>query len=147
MSIKSITIGFLCCIFITVLSGCSWITDFYIQNLTGSKKIIKINYSYPISKSIDNEVNSFAFNYENRILSPRSFYKIKNPKSLEKIEIKDSSIVLELYPNSTTKIYTSHNGSWRYRIKSVEINGTIFYPSELINKSRYISKGYVYKIN
>ena len=31
------------------------------------------------------------------------FYKIKNPKSLEKIEIKDSSIVLELYPNSTTK--------------------------------------------
>ncbi|MDQ1856951.1 hypothetical protein [Chryseobacterium sp. WLY505] len=146
MSIKSITIGFLCCIFVAVLSGCSWITDFYIQNLTGSKKIIKINYSYPISKAIDNGGGSFAFNYENGILSPRSFYKIKNPKSLEKIEIKDSSIVLELYPNSTTKIYTSHNGSWRYRIKSVEVNGTIFYPSELINKSRYISKSYVYKI-
>ncbi|WP_313092436.1 hypothetical protein [Chryseobacterium flavum] len=147
MSIKSITIGFLCCIFVAVLSGCSWITDFYIQNLTGSKKIIKINYSYPISKAIDNEGGSFAFNYENGILSPRSFYKIKNPKSLEKIEVKDSSIVLELYPNSTTKIYKSHNGSWRYRIKSVEINGTIFYPSELINKNRYISKDYVYKIN
>ncbi|PWW19068.1 MULTISPECIES: hypothetical protein [unclassified Chryseobacterium] len=146
MSIKSITIGFLCCIFVTVLSGCSWITDFYIQNLTGSKKIIKINYSYPISKAIDNKGGNFAFNYENGILSPRSFYKIKNPKSLEKIEVKDSSIVLELYPNSTTKIYKSHNGSWRYRIKSVEINGTIFYPSELINKSRYISKDYVYKI-
>ncbi|WP_330745855.1 hypothetical protein [Chryseobacterium sp. CP-77] len=147
MNIKSITIGFLCCIFVAVLSGCSWITDFYIQNLTDSKKIIKINYSYPISKAIDNEADSFAFNYESGILSPRSFYKIKNPKSLEKIEVKDSSIVLELYPNSTTKIYTSHNGSWRYRIKSVEINGTIFYPSELINKSRYISKSYVYKIN
>ncbi|REC69546.1 hypothetical protein DRF59_01405 [Chryseobacterium flavum] len=147
MSIKSITIGFLCCIFVAVLSGCSWITDFYIQNLTGSKKIIKINYSYPISKAIDNEGGSFAFNYENGILSPRSFYKIKNPKSLEKIEVKDSSIVLKLYPNSTTKIYKSHNGSWRYRVKSVEINGTIFYPSELISKNRYISKDYVYKIN
>lgn len=147
MSIKSITIGFLCCIFVAVLSGCSWITDFYIQNLTDSKKIIKINYSYPISKAMDNGADSFAFNYESGILSPRSFYKIKNPKSLEKIEVKDSSIVLELYPNSTTKIYKSHNGSWRYRIKSVEINGIIFYPSELINKNRYISKDYVYKIN
>jgi len=147
MSIKSITIGFLCCIFVAVLSGCSWITDFYIQNLTGSKKIIKINYSYSISKAIDNEAGGFVFNYENGILSPRSFYKIKNPKSLEKIEVKDSSIVLELYPNSTTKIYKSHNGSWRYRIKSIEINGTIFYPSELLNKNRYIRKDYVYKIN
>lgn len=147
MSIKSITIGFLCCIFVAVLSGCSWITDFYIQNLTDSKKIIKINYSYPISKAIYNEADSFAFNYEHGILSSRAFYKVKNPKSLEKVEVKDSSIVLELYPNSTTKIYKSHNGSWRYRIKSVEINGTIFYPSELINKSRYISKDYVYKIN
>lgn len=96
---------------------------------------------------MDNGADSFAFNYESGILSPRSFYKIKNPKSLEKIEVKDSSIVLELYPNSTTKIYKSHNGSWRYRIKSVEINGIIFYPSELINKNRYISKDYVYKIN
>lgn len=146
MSIKSLTIGFLCCIFGAVLSGCSWITDFYIQNLTDSKKIIKINYRYSISKAIANESDSFAFHYENGIWSPRSFYKIKNPKSLEKIEVKDSSVVLELYPNSTTKMYTSHNGSWRYRIKSVEINGTIFYPSELINKSRYISKSYVYTI-
>lgn len=146
MSTKSITIGFLSFIIITVLSGCSWLTDFYIQNLTGTKKIIKINYSYPISKAIDNESGSFGFNYENGILSPRSFYKIKNPKSLEKVVVSDSSIVLELYPNSTTKIYKSHNGSWRYKIKSVEIDGTIFYPAELQNKSRYIRNDYVYKI-
>ena len=147
MSIKSITIGLLSLIFITIFSGCSWLTDFYIQNLTGSKKIIKINYSYPISKSIDNESGSFGFNYENGILSPRAFYKIKNPKSLEKIEVRDSSIVLELYPNSTTKIYKSYNGSWRYRIKSVEIDGTIFYPADLKDKSRLITNDYVYKIN
>ncbi len=147
MSIKSITIGFLCCILLAVLSGCSWLTDFYIQNLTDSKKIIKINYTYPISKVMDNEPGSIGFNYEHGILSPRAFYKIKNPKSLEKIEVRDSSIVLELYPNSTTKIYKSHNGSWRYRIKSVEIDGTIFYPEKLKDKSRYISNHYVYKIN
>ncbi|MCP1301416.1 hypothetical protein NK356_19745 [Chryseobacterium sp. S0630] len=84
MNIKSITIGFLCCIFVAVLSGCSWITDFYIQNLTDSKKIIKINYSYPISKAMDNEADSFAFNYESGILSPRSFYKIKTQSLLKK---------------------------------------------------------------
>ncbi|WP_414846571.1 hypothetical protein [Chryseobacterium sp. IT-36CA2] len=147
MRIKSIAIGLLSCIFLTVLLGCSWLTDFYIQNLTDSKKIIKINYSYPISKAIDNESGSFGFNYENGLLSPRAFYKIKNPKSLEKVEVRDSSIVLELYPNSTTKIYKSHNGSWRYKIKSVEIDGIIFYPEKLKDKSRYISNHYVYKIN
>lgn len=62
MNAKSITIVFLCCIFAAVLSGCSWLTDFYIQNLTDSKKIIKINYSYPISKAMDNEPGSFGFN-------------------------------------------------------------------------------------
>lgn len=139
-------IGFLSFIFITVLSGCSWLTDFYIQNLTGTKKIIKINYNYPVSKAIDDESGSFAFNYVNGILSPRSFYKIKNSKALEKIQVRDSSIVIELYPNSTTKIYKSHNGSWRYMIKSVEIDGTIFYPSELKDKIKFIRNDYVYKI-
>ncbi|WP_454046206.1 hypothetical protein [Chryseobacterium sp. Marseille-Q8038] len=146
MSIKSMIIGFLSFIFITVLSGCSWLTDFYIQNLTGTKKIIKINYNYPVSKAIDDESGSFAFNYENGILSPRSFYKIKDPKTLEKIQVRDSSIVLELYPNSTTKIYKSHNGSWRYMIKSVEIDGKIFYPAALKDKSKFIRNDYVYKI-
>lgn len=138
--------GLLSCICILIFSGCSWITDFYIQNLTGTKKVIKINYNYPVSKAIDSESGNFGFNYENGILSPRSFYKIKNPKSLDKIKVRDSSIVIELYPNSTTKIYKSHNGSWRYRIKSVEIDGTIFSPAELKDRTRYIRNDYVYKI-
>lgn len=140
------TIGFLSIVFILVLSGCSYLTEFYIQNLTGSKKIIKINYNYPVSKAINNDPASFGFNYKNEILSPKAFRKIKNLKSLEKIEIKDSAIVLEIPPNSTTRIDKSHNGRWRYMIKSVEVDGKIFSTMELQNKTKLISNDYVYKI-
>ncbi|WP_185288052.1 hypothetical protein [Chryseobacterium lactis] len=144
MSVKSITIGFLSFIFVLLFSACSYLTDFYIQNLTSTKKIIKINYNYPISKAINND--SFGFNYENKILSPRAFQKLKNPKSLEKIEVRDSAVILEIQPNSTTRIDKSYNGRWRYRIKSVEIDGKIFNVKELTDKTKWISNDYVYKI-
>lgn len=146
MSVKSITIGFLSFIFVLLFSGCSYLTDFYIQNLTGTKKIIKIDYNHPVSKAINNDPISIRFNYENGILSPKAFQKIKNLKSLEKIEVKDSAIVLEIQPNSTTRIDRSHNGNWRYMIKSVEVDGKIFSPEELKNKTKFISNDYVYKI-
>lgn len=98
MSVKSITIGFLSFIFVLLFSACSYLTDFYIQNLTSTKKIIKINYNYSVSKAIDHEPDSFGFNYENKILSPRAFQKLKNPKSLEKIEVRDSAVILEILP-------------------------------------------------
>lgn len=144
MSVKSITIGFLSFIFVLLFSACSYLTDFYIQNLTSTKKIIKINYNYPISKAINND--SFGFNYENKILSPRAFQKLKNQKSLEKIEVRDSAVTLEIQPNSTTRIDKSYNGRWRYRIKSVEIDGKIFNVKELTKKTKWISNDYVYKI-
>ncbi|WP_250255228.1 hypothetical protein [Chryseobacterium sp. Marseille-Q3244] len=146
MSVKSITIALLSFILSCCFSGCSYLTDFYIQNLTGAKKIIKINYNYSASKVINNDPASFGFNYENKILSPKAFRKIKNLKSLEKIEVKDSAIVLEVQPNSTTRIDKSHNGRWRYMIKSVEVDGKAFSPEELKNKTKFISKDYVYKI-
>lgn len=146
MSVKSMTIGFLSFIFVLLFSACSYSTDFYIQNLTGSKKIIKINYNYSVSKAIDHKPDSFGFNYENKILSPRAFQKLKNPKSLEKIEVRDSAVILEIQPNSTTRIDKSYNGRWRYRIKSVEIDGEIFNIGELKNKTKWISNDYVYKI-
>ncbi|MGE8553146.1 MAG: hypothetical protein ACN6OB_04290 [Chryseobacterium jejuense] len=146
MSIKSITIGFLSFIFVLLFSGCSYLTDFYIQNLTETKKIIKINYNYPISQAIKNDPSSLVFNYENVILSPKDFQKIKNPKSLEKIEIRDSAIILEVQPNSTTRINRSHNGRWRYMIKNIEVDGKSFSTEELQRKTKFISNDYVYKI-
>lgn len=146
MRVKSITIGFLSFIFILMFSACSYLTEFYIQNLTESKKIITINYSYPVSKAINNDPASFGFNYEDEILSPKAFRKIKNLKSLEKIEVKDSVIVLEVPPNSTTKIDKSHNGRWRYMIKSVEVDGKTFSIVDLQNKTKFISNDYVYRI-
>ena len=144
MSIKSIVTVFLAFVFILAFSGCSYLTDFYIQNLTPTKKIIKINYNYPISKAINND--SFGFDYENRVLSPRSFRKIKNLKSLEKKVAGDSSIVVEIYPNSTTRIDKSYNGRWRYKIKNVEIDGVPFSLEDLKNRTKLISNDYVYKI-
>lgn len=94
----------------------------------------------------DNEPDSFGFNYENKILSPRAFQKIKNPKSLEKIEVSNSAVILEIQPNSTTRIDKSYNGGWRYRIKSVEIDGKTFNVEELKNKTKWISNDFVYKI-
>lgn len=146
MSIKSITIIFLSFILVTVLSGCSYLTEFYIQNRTGSKKIIKINYNYSISKSINKDPDNFRFNYEKGILSPRAFRKVKNLKSLEKIEVKDFAIVLEIPPNSTTRIDKSHNGRWRYMIKSIEVDRMVFSLTELQKKTKFISNDYVYKI-
>lgn len=146
MSVKSIPIAFLSVVFVLLFSGCSYLTDFYIQNLTGSKKIIKINYNYPVSKAINNDPASFRFNYENEVLSPRAFRKINNLKFLEKMELKDSAIVLEIPPNSTTRIDKSHNGRWRYMIKSVEVDGKTFSTEELQRKTKLISNDYVYKI-
>lgn len=146
MSINAITKGLLGIIFILVFSGCSYLTDFYIQNLTATKKILKINYNYPISKVINNDSTNFGFNYENGILSPKAFRKIKNLKSLQKIEVKDSAVVLEIPPNSTTRIDKNHNGRWRYMIKSVQVDGKAFSTAELQNKTKFISNDYVYKI-
>lgn len=146
MSVKSITIALLSFIFVLIFSGCSYLTDFYIQNLTTIKKVVKINYNYSISKAIANDPDSFGFNYENTIWSPQAFRKIKNLKSLENIEVKDSAIVLEVPPNSTTRIDKSHNGKWIYMIKSVEIDEKIFKTSELKNKTKFISKDYIYRI-
>ncbi|SDI26461.1 hypothetical protein [Chryseobacterium jejuense] len=146
MSINSITIGFLSFIFVLLFSGCSYLTDFYIQNLTGTKKIITIKYNYLISQAIKNDPAKFRFNYENGILSPKDFQKIKSLKSIEKIEVKDSAIVLEVQPNSTTRINRSHNGRWRYMIKSVEVDGKSFSTEELQRKTKFISNDYVYRI-
>lgn len=146
MKIKAVISLLLGGFFGMIFSGCSYLTVFYIQNLSNIPQIIKINYNYPVSKAIKNEPESFSFNYENGILTPRAFQKIKNLKSLEKIEVRDSAIVLKIYPNSTTRIDKSHNGRWRYMIKSVGIDGKIFNPDELRNKTKLISNDYILKI-
>lgn len=73
-------------IFLLLLFGCSIPTEFFIQNLTSSKHIIKINYKKKISNYlINDDYGRLSFNYEKGILNPGYFNRNKNDlKSLKK---------------------------------------------------------------
>ncbi|WP_050021305.1 hypothetical protein [Chryseobacterium sp. P1-3] len=66
--------SFIAFIFLFTLSGCSIPTDFYLQNLTGTKKIIKINYLGNIVNSLEKDTyGRFSFNYIDDVVNPRLF--------------------------------------------------------------------------
>lgn len=134
--------------FLLLLFGCSIPTEFFIQNLTSSKHIIKINYKKKISNDlINDDYGRLSFNYENGILKPGYFNRNKNNlKSLEKTVINDTIIMIEVPANSTTRIEKTHNYSWHWTIKSVEIDNQEYSMKELGKKAEKKRDNYIYKI-
>ncbi|MBL3546014.1 hypothetical protein [Chryseobacterium sp. KMC2] len=134
-------------IFLFFLLGCSIPTDFYIQNLSQTKKTVKINYNRKISKLLkDSLYDSFSFNYENNIVQPRFFHVNKNLKHLEKISIDSCSISLEIEPHSTVRIEKTHNYWWTHMIGYIEIDGQPYDIQELRKNSEEVKHDYIYKI-
>ncbi|MGH1516387.1 hypothetical protein [Chryseobacterium sp. JK1] len=134
-------------VFLFALSGCSISTDFYLQNLTDTKKTVTINYKKKLLDDLKRPFHKdLNFNYEDEVLSPKDFKKIKNLKTLEKIEIKDSAITMELNPHSTTRIDQTYNSSWYRRINSVDIDGKKYSIQELEKNAERIRTDYVYTI-
>lgn len=134
--------------FFLLLFGCSIPTEFFIQNLTSSKHIIKINYKKKISNYlISDDYGRLSFNYENGILKPGYFNRNKNNlKSLEKTVISDTIIMIEVPASSTTRIEKTHNYNWHWTIKSVEIDNQEYSMEELGQKAEKIRNNYIYKI-
>ncbi|MGU3376929.1 hypothetical protein [Chryseobacterium sp. M5A1_1a] len=134
-------------IFILSFLGCSTLNDFYVQNFTQTKKVIKINYNTSISKVLNVQYpGRFSFNYENEIIKPRTFIKRKNLKSLEKIEVSDSIIMLEIPPHSTVRIERTRNYNWDWAIDNIEIDHQKYSIQELQKKSKKFKTDYVYEI-
>ncbi|MEF9480515.1 hypothetical protein OWR28_25060 [Chryseobacterium sp. 1B4] len=70
--------GILSVVFALVFWGCSIPTDFYLQNLTETKKIVKINYKKRMVKELsEGSYGTPGFNYENDIVQPKFLEKIK----------------------------------------------------------------------
>ncbi|UKB85621.1 hypothetical protein LF887_08365 [Chryseobacterium sp. MEBOG06] len=134
-------------IFLFILSGCAVGTDFYIQNLTDVKKMITINYKSRVFNDLKRPFHrDLSFNYEDEIVSPKVFKKIKNLKTLEKIEVRDSSVIMELHPHSTTRIDQTFNANWYMTINSVDIDGKEYSIKELEKNAEKIHNDYIYKI-
>lgn len=135
-------------LFFLLLFSCSIPTEFFIQNLTSSKHIIKINYKKKISNYlINDDYRRLSFNYENGILKPGYFNRNKNDlKSLKKTVINDTIIMIEVPANSTTRIEKTHNYSWHWTIKSVEIDNQEYSMEELGKKAEKKRNNYMYKI-
>lgn len=134
-------------IFILVLLGCSIQTDFYIQNLTQTGKIVKINYGRKIINSLNNDsYGNFSFNYQDGIVKPGAFKKNKDLRSLEKINVNDSVITIEIPPHSTVRIEKTHNYYWMKSIGSIEIDGQKLSVKEVREKSDEFKDDYIYKI-
>ncbi|AZA76111.1 hypothetical protein EG347_00485 [Chryseobacterium sp. G0186] len=140
--------GILVVIFFALLFiGCSTLNDFYVQNFTQTKKTIKISYKTSISKVLNPQFpGRFSFNYENEIIKPRLFVKRKNLKSLEKIEVGDSALILEIPPHSTVRIERTRNYNWSWAIDHVEVDHQKYSIEELQKQSKRFKTDYVYEI-
>ncbi|MGN7866308.1 hypothetical protein [Chryseobacterium sp. 22458] len=134
-------------IFVFIFSGCSIPTDFYIQNLTGTQKVLKINYKKGSSKRFSEDpYGVFSFNYENDIVNPKFFKKNrKNLKSLEKkTDSTSATIIIEAH--STVRIEKTHNFYWSWNIENIEIDGEKYNSKDLEEKSERIKDDYIFKI-
>lgn len=133
-------------VFVLVFWGCSIPTDFYLQNLTETKKTVKINYKKRMVKELsEGFYGTLSFNYENDIVQPKFFRKNKNLKSLVK-KLDSSGTTLEINPNSTVRIEKTHNFMWKWYIVDVEIDGQKYSIDEIIKKSESIKDDYIFKI-
>lgn len=130
-----------------LLFGCSVSTEFYIQNLTSSGQIIKINYREKISNYLKQDFyGRQAFQYENGIVDPKTFIKNNNLKSLEKMIVDDSTIMVELPANSTTRIAKSMNYNWQSKILRIEIQDQKYSIADLEKKAQKVKYDYIYQI-
>ncbi|MCE4063672.1 hypothetical protein LXM63_01075 [Chryseobacterium gleum] len=143
---NAISKSILSVVFVLVFWGCSIPTDFYLQNLTETKKTVKINYKKRMVKELSKGFyGTLSFNYENDIVQPKFFRKNKNLKSLEK-KIDSSGATLEINPHSTVRIEKTHNFMWKWYIVDVEIDGQKYSIDEIIKKSESIKDDYIFKI-
>lgn len=134
-------------IFVFIFSGCSIPTDFYIQNLSNTKKTIKINYNKKAFKRFSEDLyGTLSFNYENDIVQPRFFKKSKNLKNLEKIKVDSSSITMEIAAHSTVRIEKTHNYYWTWNIDTIEIDDLKYSVKEIKEKSVSIKNDYIFRI-
>ncbi|MGX5682968.1 hypothetical protein ACWKWW_00275 [Chryseobacterium cucumeris] len=138
--------GILSAAFVIVFLGCSIPTDFYIQNLTETKKIVKVSYrNRNITQLSEDSFGTYSFNYENAIVNPKTFKKNKNLKSLEK-KVDSSAMTIEIPPHSTVRIEKTHNYMWDWNILGVEIDNQKYNIGEIKDKSEKIKDDYIFKI-
>lgn len=130
-----------------LLFGCSVSTEFFIQNRTSLKQIIKINFKEKISNYLKQDTYGWlGFNYANGIVKPTYFIKNKNLQSLEKIFVNDSTISIELPAFSTARIVKSKNYNWQSRLESIEIQNQKYTIKNLEKKAEKVKYDYIYHI-
>lgn len=134
--------------FLFSLSGCSVLTDFYIQNLSNESKHIIIKYKFNIKSQLENDSSGeFSFNYKNGIASPKEFRNNKNLPSLNKTVINDYQIEVVLPPSSTTRVEKTLNYRWRsWSIDNIKIGNKEIKIEDIESKSIKDKSDYIYKI-
>ncbi len=140
MKTKCILKSFLGLGILMMFLECSTLSGFYVQNFSKSEKRINIYCKGNISQLLNDKKIKFA--YENGLIKPKKFRKIKNKKMLEIESINDSTIVFKIPPRSTTDI------TWNYTrlINQVEINEEKYTFEELVKRSKWVKGDYILKI-
>lgn len=134
--------------FLFITSGCSVLTDFYIQNLNNESKLIIIKYKFNIKSHLENDSSGeFSFNYKNSIASPKEFRKNKNLSSLNKTVINDYQIEVVLPPSSTTRVQKTFNYHWKnWSIDYIKIDNKEIKIEDIESHSIKDKTDYIYKI-
>lgn len=129
-----------------IFYGCTIPTDFYIHNLTNEIKTIRIKYHERLSEEHHNNI---VYNYVEGVITPREFDKFEDNqlKLIDKNELGDSFVEINLQPTSTTRIANSINYLWLNKyIESIEIENEVVDKHALQSKSQKIKTHYVYLI-
>lgn len=123
---------------------CSFRSDIYIQNLSSENVRLKIVYKIPIAKL--SYYGTAKIDFMTGIINPKKYRRQKNLKTLEYHQLNDSTIVIEIPKNSTTRIITTSNQSYRSFLDYVEFDGKKFSVNDFLAISQLKGKHYIYKI-
>ncbi|RMB60894.1 hypothetical protein EAX61_05265 [Dokdonia sinensis] len=125
-----------------LFSGCSFLTEFYIQNFTNEPKIIQVKFN-------EKRFIMDTLDYTSRIVQPKKFWKIKNDSLQQIVGIEKESQLVEyvIKPNSTTRVVRSINYMWKtYFIDYIIIDSVKYTVDKIVEDSEKIKTHYVYKM-
>ena len=114
------------------LFGCSFRSDLFIQNFKNDDIQFKIVYNIKIDSTWHKK---HILKYVNHIIDPRSFNSNKPISTLDFQTLNDSTIVIKIPKNSTSRIAAETNMGYLNKIESIEFNNKKLSIEEFYNTS------------
>jgi len=127
-----------------MLSGCSFLSELFVQNRTKERLFVTITYKVPATEFA---IKARQMDYVPRICNPKPYREDNQKKPLVITHRSDTTVSFYIPPLSTARVESASNREFMRHIRKISYGGNDFSVKRFIAAAKKRGFNYVHRVD